>query len=1073
MSLSRWQTVSQIFEAALDLPAIERDYFVHEACRGDCELESEVIRLLAADEKAGSFLEHPALSTLPPQTELAASPLLRAGKVVAGRFQIVRFIGQGGMGQVYEAFDIELNSRIALKAIRPEIASDPRMVSRFRREVQLTRMITHANVCRTFDIERHVLASGESEIDASNITFLTMELLEGETLSTHLRRKGRFISAEALPLVLQMIDALAAAHAVGVVHRDFKPSNVLLVSSSLVKTTPLSTAQRSNLQSSGSGTPSPAPRVVVTDFGLARVLAAETRAPGPTAAASAATSLTGDRTLMGTLVYMAPEQFERGEVSVASDIYSLGLVLFEMVTCQRPFADEIPFAEAAKRLKQPAPTVATIVPDISPAWDQTISRCLALNPQDRFENVHELVNALTDVSRATQIGSASVRPRLPYWSRIAKPAAMILIAVSLFLAALRLYRSKADSKVEPGALIYLAPVKNETGEKALDSVTELLRAGLEQSAQVRLLDQNRVGDILQQMKKTPGAVIDRPTAREIAMRAGAVRVILPTVQGSAGNYELKLDVQQPDTTPSRYRDQWSKDFAWHSSATPNPNGAISDELLSAVRNVGDWIRFMAGEAKNDIARLDVPPEDATTGSWSALADFAQARQLVSSHPQDAAALLDRAVHSDPEFALAYSMRADILFSLHRQAEGRECYKRALEAGLHSRLSRREQDRIRGMRAIDAGEDEIAIAAFHDLTLNYPDALEGWLYPTLALRMLNRDEEAIANLRHAIALAPDNEYAPYALSQELLIVGRPQEVPRWVDYLRQHKYPESAAEIESIMFFLDHKYDDARRAILSLCASPKADRRSDGYLYLASLDAEIGKAEAAINDLEHGMTTDKETSDREQYAARLLAKAYLECRLSQYESCLRDEHSGFTASPTPTHALTADAALDLALVKSSYQGRVRQELQQILRHEQPESFGRFAEQAKLRTRGELQLAEGHPEDALKTMDAAATKDEPAGNRDYLAHTLLAAAASKHDKAEVHALLARAADALSSVALHPALTRCQLDRIPPGGYGDQLEEYSRVLRSLGDRSEAVHRAERELSALRLSQSTVTIY
>src|ERR1700727_1524735 len=141
MSLSRWQTVSQIFEAALDLPAHERDNFVRDACGGDSDLESEVNRLLAADEKAGSFLERPAVSALPAQSRLAASPLLHAGSVVASRFQILRFIGQGGMGQVYEALDVELHSRIALKAIRPEIAADPRMLSRFRREVQLTRMI--------------------------------------------------------------------------------------------------------------------------------------------------------------------------------------------------------------------------------------------------------------------------------------------------------------------------------------------------------------------------------------------------------------------------------------------------------------------------------------------------------------------------------------------------------------------------------------------------------------------------------------------------------------------------------------------------------------------------------------------------------------------------------------------------------------------------------------------------------------------------------------------------------------------------------------------------------------------
>ena len=139
----------------------------------------------------------------------------------------MRFIGQGGMGQVYEALDLELKGKVALKTIREDISSDPRMLSRFRREVLLTRRITHPNVCRTFDIERHPATAADGT--KSDITFLTMELLQGETLADLLRRQGRLTATEALPLVLQMIEALTAAHSVGIVHRDFKPSNVLLV----------------------------------------------------------------------------------------------------------------------------------------------------------------------------------------------------------------------------------------------------------------------------------------------------------------------------------------------------------------------------------------------------------------------------------------------------------------------------------------------------------------------------------------------------------------------------------------------------------------------------------------------------------------------------------------------------------------------------------------------------------------------------------------------------------------------------------------------------------------------------
>jgi serine/threonine protein kinase len=304
--------------------------------------------------------------------------LLEPGTLISARFEIVRFIGQGGMGQVYEALDLELNARVALKAIRPDISSDPRALSRFRREVQLTRRITHPNVCRTFDIERHFSSADGLSND---LTFLTMELLEGETLADLLLRKGRLTTDEALPLVLQMIDALSAAHRVGIVHRDFKPSNVLLVPSD-------------------NGL-----RVVVTDFGLARAILPD----GRLSAELSVTSFTSGQGLMGTLVYMAPEQFERGEISVASDVYSLGLVMFEMVVGQRPFADPIPFAEAVKRIKQPAPSLRTLVPDIDPAWEAAVSKCLEAGCTSRYGSVEELGNLLSTDGNGDLLRVANTR----------------------------------------------------------------------------------------------------------------------------------------------------------------------------------------------------------------------------------------------------------------------------------------------------------------------------------------------------------------------------------------------------------------------------------------------------------------------------------------------------------------------------------------------------------------------------------------------------------------------------------------------------------------------------------------
>ena len=228
---------------------------------------------------------------------------------VAGRYRIIRFLARGGMGEVYEAEDEELHSPVALKTIRVDLADDEAVLGRFRSEISLARRVTHANVCRLFDLGFHQSPRGR-------ITFLTMELLEGESLRQRLRRDGRLDPAEALPLVKQMVDGLAAAHAFGIIHRDFKSDNVMLV------------------PTAGGGPP----RAVITDFGLAR------------SAEAAATLRTNSGELKGTPAYMAPEQVGSGPIGCAVDIYALGVVLYEMMTGTLPFTGDTAMAVAVKRL---------------------------------------------------------------------------------------------------------------------------------------------------------------------------------------------------------------------------------------------------------------------------------------------------------------------------------------------------------------------------------------------------------------------------------------------------------------------------------------------------------------------------------------------------------------------------------------------------------------------------------------------------------------------------------------------------------------------------------------------------
>lgn len=321
--------------------------------------------------------------------------IFQSGAVLESRFRIVRILGRGGMGEVYEAEDLVLKENVALKTLLPQIATDEHFRDRFRREVLLARKVTHPNVCRIFDVfgDAPVSSSGVG-VKSVSVPFMTMELLHGKTLARFLveenssgtksptgESKKLLTPQEALPLVIQMAAALEAAHQVGVVHRDFKTSNVFL-------------AERSNTTQR---------RVVVTDFGLARMSEAD---------GAGGVSFTGQNEFVGTPIYMAPEQVEGGEITPATDIYALGIVLYEMVTGTWPFLGKTPRETANLRLKtSPAPP-KSLVSSLDDKWNSVILRCLERDPVDRFRSVTEVVESLEGQSAALRRRTRAQRQRL-------------------------------------------------------------------------------------------------------------------------------------------------------------------------------------------------------------------------------------------------------------------------------------------------------------------------------------------------------------------------------------------------------------------------------------------------------------------------------------------------------------------------------------------------------------------------------------------------------------------------------------------------------------------------------------
>jgi tetratricopeptide (TPR) repeat protein len=298
---------------------------------------------------------------------------LTPGEVVAGRYLVTREIGHGGMGEVYEVRDQLLNETVALKTLRAELARDEGVVKRFQREIQLARRVTHHNVCRIFEMGLHRPAAA----DCPALPFFTMELLEGETLFALIRARQRMSRAEAFPIAVQMAEGLQAAHDAGVVHADFKSGNVLLIR-----------GKRGI-------------RAVITDFGLARI--------DPTSAPPDETrTMNAEGAFAGTVAYMSPEQMTGGSLTAASDIYSFGIVLFEMATGEMPFDTRHAILAAVQKASGEPITARSLVADLDSKWDSAIGRCLQPEPDRRFSSAGELAECFR---------TPSWRVPRAYWGR--------------------------------------------------------------------------------------------------------------------------------------------------------------------------------------------------------------------------------------------------------------------------------------------------------------------------------------------------------------------------------------------------------------------------------------------------------------------------------------------------------------------------------------------------------------------------------------------------------------------------------------------------------------------------------
>jgi eukaryotic-like serine/threonine-protein kinase len=713
MDPDRWTQVDQLLQSALELPPAKRDVFLQHACGGDVQLEGELRSLLAAHDRADGFLAAPAI-------DLAARRAVREsdgdGQVARdsligqtlSHYRIVEKLGGGGMGVVYKAEDTRLGRPVALKFVSDELSRDPDALSRFAREAQTASALSHPNICTIHDI---------GEQDARS--FIVMEHLEGTTLKDRLAAGALSLNA-ALDVATQIADALDAAHTAGIIHRDIKPANIFIGARDRVK---------------------------VLDFGLAKMRA-------PAGHQADVTTMAGTRqgVAMGTAAYMAPEQARGEAVDHRADIWSFGLVLYEMVKGTRP--------AQAVRLRV----------ETSPELERIVSKCLETDRELRYQHAADLRTDLERLKRGSDSAltdreqpPASARAR---WTVVAAAAAALALAAVGYL----FYPRQASALTDKDTIV-LGEFTNTTGDPVFD---ETLRQGLavqlQQSPFLSLVSDERIRRTLPLMDQPADARLTPDVAQGVCVRTGSAAVLEGSIAMLGSQYVLGMRAKHC-TTGDILADEQAQ-------------APRKEEVLGTLSQIATRFRTRVGESLATIEQHSTPLEEATTSSLEALKAFSTGHDLSVFNWERRLPHYQRAIAIDPEFAMAHAQVGFGYSTMGESALGRQSLLKAYQ--LRHRASDVERLNIEVLYDRDVtGNLERELRTLETWAASYPrDMRARSLMAGLALTSTGQHELALAKTEEAIAMNPDATptYASRAFNQlylnrvddALLTVGRATE-----------------------------------------------------------------------------------------------------------------------------------------------------------------------------------------------------------------------------------------------------------------------------------------------------------
>ena len=744
------------------------------------------------------------------------------------RYEILQLLGQGGMGAVYKARDIELERTVALKVIRSDLASHPEILRRFKQELILAREVTHRNVIRIFDLGQ-----------ASGVRYITMDYVEGQDLRALLNEKGKFAPEEAVPVFLQIAAALEAAHQAGVVHRDLKPQNVMLDKDA---------------------------RVYVMDFGVARSL----ETPG----------MTQTGALMGTPEYMSPEQAKGQKVDARSDLFSLGIIFYEMLSGASPFKADTAMATMFKRTRERAVPLAQAGSGVPVFLSDIVSKCLEIDREQRYPSAREIIEDLEKwKSGAVRSAMNPVARWLKYapqqqkWLAAGMAACLVIAVAYAFREKLPVRISaKPAAAVQPISLAIL-PFHNRSTDLSIDwlgpSLAEMLSTGVGQSSGLRTVSSDRIHQVLKDLRVPANADFDPETLRRLAEFSSAD--ILVWGQYAKFGEQIRIDVTLEDLKRNR--------------RVPLKIEAASEkEIPRTVDGLAELIRKNLAVSTDVLKELKASSFEPTSKSVPALRDYNQGVQLLREGKNlEAVKTLQAAIQEDPEFALAYSRLAESESALGYDNDAEKYSRKALE--LSQQLPPAEKYLIEASHARVMKDTKKAIEAYENLAKTAPGNNDiqhalGTLY--LDIGDL---EKARAHYSNVLKTEPKNLDALIQVGWLEVQGGRPQSgldpLNRALSLAVEVDNQEQKAQVLEAMgiaYDAMNKHEEALRNLeqardINLRLGKKAGV-ANNLVWMANFQRSLGKPDLALANYTEALKLQRGIGAKREAANTLIAMGAL-------------------------------------------------------------------------------------------------------------------------------------------------------------------------------------------------------